>query len=66
MGGGETAAEGGRIITMVRRFWGPAPPLKDLGASPLNSLNLAGNRTQGMFLKDLVQSAIHPIVRPAQ
>ena len=41
MGGGETAAEGGRIITMVRRFWGPAPPQKDLGASPLNSLNLS-------------------------
>ena len=40
MGGGETAAEGGRIITMVRRFWGPAPTQKDLGASPLNSLNL--------------------------
>jgi hypothetical protein len=33
-------AQGGRIITMVRRFWGPAPPKKDLGASPLNSLNL--------------------------
>ena len=41
MGGGETAAEGGRIITMVRRFWGPAPPQKVFGASPLNSLNLS-------------------------
>ena len=41
MGGGETAAEGGRIITMVRRFWGPAPTQKDLGTSPLNSLNLS-------------------------
>ena len=40
MGGGETAAEGGRIITMVRRFWGPTPTQKDLGTSPLNSLNL--------------------------
>jgi hypothetical protein len=46
MGGGETAAEGGRIITMVRRFWGPAPTQKDLGASPLNSLNLTAKITK--------------------
>ncbi len=30
----------GRIITMVGDFGEPAPPQKDLGASPLNSLNL--------------------------
>ncbi len=30
----------GRIITMVCDFGEPAPPKKDLGARPLNSLNL--------------------------
>ena len=40
MGRGETSQGGGRIITMIRRFGGADPPDKDLGASPLNSLNL--------------------------
>jgi hypothetical protein len=28
------------IVTMLRWYWGASPPNSDLGASPLNSLNL--------------------------
>jgi hypothetical protein len=41
MGREETTRRGGRIITTIRRFGAAGPPDKDLGASPLNSLNLS-------------------------
>ena len=41
-GDGTEGMGDGRIITMVCDFGEPAPPKKDLGARPLNSLNLNG------------------------
>jgi hypothetical protein len=52
---------GGRIITMSGDFGESAPPQNDLGASPLNSLNLIlmSSRRSDVIQKILVEEATH-------
>ncbi len=47
----------GRIITIVRRFWEASPPNTDLGACPLNYLNLfmIKQHNSGIFLHNSLQ-----------